>query len=272
VGTYSYDANQNATVSAIAGAGYVFSYWLVDGSNAGAANPISVSMSSDRTVQPVFAVQQYQQYTLTASAGVGGYTNPSSQQCDPGTNATVEAIPYEGYIFDHWNMGNATYYDSEYTHTMTNNYTVEAIFRRQIQRDERLAGEGSKQTTIPWNATRADVIVQVESNFQNWASSAVIENLVIDGQNHSFVTGILLEDVYNCSIRNVTIKNCDVGITVKAKSGKWCESNSFSHIRMENVGKGIQFVSDDSNASFSYTKISDVGIELSNSSTSAGRA
>jgi hypothetical protein len=124
----------------------------------------------------------------------------------------------------------------------------------------RYAGYGSKQATVTWSG--ASNIIQVESNLSNLDSSAVIENLVIDGSEQSNTTGILLENVYNCLIRNVTIKNCDVGIKVSVTGSGWSHANRFEHIRMVNVKTGILFTGTSTNKDFSYTTIDDVGISL----------
>jgi hypothetical protein len=135
--------------------------------------------------------------------------------------------------------------------------------------DGRYAGVGSKQTTVWWNG--ADTIMQVQSNVpSNLNKSAVIENLIIDGTGSTNATGILLENVYNCYIRNVTIKNCDVGIKVRITGSNWSHANRFEHIRMINVKTGILFTGTSSNKDFSFTTIDDVGISLKNDSVAVG--
>jgi hypothetical protein len=113
-----------------------------------------------------------------------------------------------------------------------------------------------------------------------FAKSAVIENLIIDGQNKG-VTGILLQNVVQCQIRNITIKNCEVGIHLRSYYGLWSEVNFLKHIRMENVTKGIVFTTTgpytDPNTgnyypgdSAGFTTIDDVGISLANRSDAVG--
>jgi len=77
-------------------------------------------------------------------------------------------------------------------------------------------------------------------NPPEYVHSAVIENLIIDGKGHNN-TGILLENVCNCQIRNITIRDCEVGIHIRNKWGLWSETNCLKHIRMENVKTGILF-------------------------------
>ncbi|MEM1839451.1 MAG: zinc dependent phospholipase C family protein, partial [Candidatus Bathyarchaeia archaeon] len=77
-GDYWYDAGSSVSVSATANAGYAFSHWLLDGSNAGSSNPISVTMSAPHTLTAVFTEASY---TLTVyvyksgtSMGIQGVT------------------------------------------------------------------------------------------------------------------------------------------------------------------------------------------------------
>ena len=104
--------------------------------------------------------------------------------------------------------------------------------------------------------------VQVESNFDDWSKSAVIENLIIDGNNQAGTIGILLRDVYNCNVRNISILNCDVGIQIDISDGKWAQSNRLEHIRMTNVKKGIVFTNHGNACDAGFTTIDDVGIRI----------
>ena len=121
---------------------------------------------------------------------------------------------------------------------------------------------GSKQVVNAYN--NVSPIVKVVSNLpNNVGCSAVVENLVIDGCDLvNNVTGILLENVCNCLIRNVTIKNCVVGIKVRVSGGGAAFGNRFEHIRMINVKTGILFESVGGGGDFSCTVIDDVGISL----------
>ena len=139
-----------------------------------------------------------------------------------------------------------------------------------VPRDERYAGNGSKQTPIYWTPG-ADTIMQVESNVPSYLEkSAVIENLIIDGTGSTNATGILLENGYNCYIRNVTIMNCDIGIKIRITGSNWSHANRFEHIRMINVKTGILFTGTSTNKDFSHTIIDDVGISLTGDSNSIG--
>lgn len=144
----------------------------------------------------------------------------------------------------------------------------------------RYAGEvGSKQTVVQYRGSL--VIMCVESNLpetnviNKLDGSAVIENLIIDGYdaNNNFVsdtTGLLLENVCNCLIRNVTIMNCEIGIKVKISDNGKSFGNRFEHIRMINVKKGILFEGTSTSKDFSYMTLDDVRISLEDPTADTG--
>ena len=126
------------------------------------------------------------------------------------------------------------------------------------------SGVESKVDVLKYVSGSVDcVILDVESNMPDQLeSSAVIENLIIDGKGVTGTVGVLLENVYNCLVRNVTIVNCDVGIRVRVTDGFWSHGNRFEHIRMKNVKTGIVFEGTSGFRDFSYTTIDDVRISL----------
>jgi hypothetical protein len=163
---------------------------------------------------------------------------------------------------------------------------------------ERLAGIGSRQKVI----TGTGKIVKFYSNFTKDASfnpssfdpnyatgdeyyesrSAIVENLIIDGsQDPTGTTGLYLENVCTAFIRNITIKNCNIGIHLHNAKGAWTETNHLQHIQMENVKTGILFSTDGDNKpnnggvdlpgdSFGHSYIDDVSINLRNTSGAVG--
>ena len=57
--TYTYPNGTSVQVNAVSNAGYFFDHWLLDGSPAGSANPISILMTSNHTLSPLFSPLQY---------------------------------------------------------------------------------------------------------------------------------------------------------------------------------------------------------------------
>jgi len=145
---------------------------------------------------------------------------------------------------------------------------------KNVACDGYYAGSGSKQTTVKCDGSSP--IISVGSNLPSYtACGAVIENLIIDGSgsNGNFgnnITGVFLNNVCNCFIRNLTIKNCDVGIEIKNTEEKESFANRFEHIRLVNVKTGIKFTGAANNKNFHYTTIDDVYIGLKNDSSAVG--
>ena len=143
---------------------------------------------------------------------------------------------------------------------------------------DHLYGLESKKYRVYAASASANPIVQVQPRIElpfelRETKSAIVENLIIDGQNLGGISGIKLQNVYNCLVRNVTIKNCDVGVEIGNLYGAWSEFTRLEHIRMDNVNKGILFTSNgplesDPNTypgdSAGFTTIDDVGITLAN--------
>jgi hypothetical protein len=145
--------------------------------------------------------------------------------------------------------------------------------------DARRAGAaGSKQEVITRTSTGTDTIMKIASNFTDtppFTRTAVVENLIIDGEGYANTTGLLLENVGGAFIRNITIRNCDVGIHLRNVTGGWTEFNHLQHIRMENVKKGILFNTagsgdDGDGDSFGHSYIDDVSIALRNTAGAVG--
>ncbi|MCW4025732.1 MAG: hypothetical protein NWF01_12000 [Candidatus Bathyarchaeota archaeon] len=146
----------------------------------------------------------------------------------------------------------------EYNTNQTLNTTI------NLPSDGLLRGVGSKQIVI---TSTANPIISVNSNLAENYKSAVIENVILCGNTSNI--GILLENIYNCQVRNVTIVNCDIGIKLISSDGGWSQSNHIQHVRMSYVNKGIQFAPGATN-NFGFTHIEDVGISLNDTANLRG--
>jgi hypothetical protein len=141
-----------------------------------------------------------------------------------------------------------------------------------------LQGVGGRQVVLSAATSSVDPVVRVYGLISDPTQSVVVENLIIDDHDLG-VTGILLDNTPHCLIRNVTIRNCDVGIHIRDGIGLWSECNTLKHVRLENVKKGVvfstsgPFLSDPAGrpgASAAFTSIEDVDIELADFSDSVG--
>jgi hypothetical protein len=127
-GTYTYVNGTSVSVAAIPDLYYIFNYWLLDGNNVGSANPISVLMTDDHTLQPIFA---HINYTLTITTAAGGTTNPApgTYTYSGGTVVQVTAMPNSGYRFDHWVLdGSPAGSANPISVIMNSSHTLQAVF------------------------------------------------------------------------------------------------------------------------------------------------
>lgn len=138
-----------------------------------------------------------------------------------------------------------------------------------LDRDGILRGTGSKHCFL---ISTANPIIEVESNMGasgDYTKTAIIENLMISGwgATNPDQIGILLNDVYNCQIRNVTIVNCGKGIqlgtTYSAQYEYMTYATNIEHVRMNHVYNGITFAKEaGSTGDFGFTHITDTSMTL----------
>jgi PKD repeat protein len=127
-GTHTYTNGTYASVTAIPDTHYLFDHWLLDGNPAGSANPISILMMDDHTLQPIFVLRNY---TLTITATTGGSTDPTPgiYTYPAGTVVQVTAIPNTGYRFDHWIFDDSPAGSvNPISITMNSSHTLQAVF------------------------------------------------------------------------------------------------------------------------------------------------
>ncbi|MEM2442206.1 MAG: NosD domain-containing protein [Candidatus Bathyarchaeia archaeon] len=151
-GSYWYDPGSSVSVSATANAGYTFSYWLLDGNNAGSSNPITVTMNALHNLTAIFSRASY---TLTvyvyrggSTSGISGvtvkvdgtsYTTDSSGKVSVTVaygSHTIEVVtPYyqisdTRYIFTQWSDGLTS---NPRSISVTSNTTLTAYMKRQYK-------------------------------------------------------------------------------------------------------------------------------------------
>lgn len=129
-GTYTYLQGTTAQVTAIPASGYAFTNWTLDGANAGTANPFTIQMNANHSLQANFASTTI---TLNVTAGPNGAVSPvGSFTLTIGASYQFTATGNAGYHLDHWDLSGSNLGSSNpLAITVTagmNNQTLIALF------------------------------------------------------------------------------------------------------------------------------------------------
>jgi hypothetical protein len=105
----SFAAGTSVSLAAAPTTGYSFMGWTVDGVSAGSTNPLVITMSANKTVQPSYA-HILATYTLAVTQTTGGtVTNtPIGTSFSAGANVSLTAIPDNGFTFFGWTVDGAS--------------------------------------------------------------------------------------------------------------------------------------------------------------------
>jgi hypothetical protein len=130
----------------------------------------------------------------------------------------------------------------------------------EIEADGVLQGAGSRLSTIH---STANPIVRVQNNSYQFGKNAMLENIIIEGDNSTTAQiAIELNDVNRCYITNITIKDVDIGTRIRANTNNSSADNFIENVQMVNVNKGVQFYNNGS-GNFQSTNLNNVSISLS---------
>ena len=123
LGGGTFAQGKEITIQAIPNGGYYFNGW--DDNNHD--NPRKITVTGNATYKAKFSAQQSQTYTLSVMCNPGEGAVTGNGTYAAGTSVTVEAIPYSGYAFDHWNDGVT---QNPRTVTVNDNMTLVAFFKK----------------------------------------------------------------------------------------------------------------------------------------------
>lgn len=215
-GNYAETNGTNVSVTAIPDTGYTPVYWLLDGGNAGSANPILVLMNASHTLQPVFTQANY---TLTIVAATGGNTSfpPGRYTYTAGQMVNVSAAADNGYAFSYWILdGSQVGSANPFSFSMNSNHTLTPVF---------------SATNFPYIYIRpggnidppgAPILSSDNVTYRfavdlNSTITVQRSNIVIDGNGYTLEgsgsgDGLRLLGVFNVSITDINITGFSNGI------------------------------------------------------------
>ena len=123
----AYASGSSVTVTATPAAGFQFSGWSGDAS--GTTNPLTVTMTANKSITATFTAAPAVSYTLTTNNTGSGTVARSPDQASyaSGTSVTLTAAPAAGFLFSGWS-GDATGSTNPLTVTMTANKNITATF------------------------------------------------------------------------------------------------------------------------------------------------
>ncbi|RLE79688.1 MAG: hypothetical protein DRJ52_07930, partial [Thermoprotei archaeon] len=118
------------SASASPAAGWVFKYWLLDGSVYSTNPSINPDITKDTVLTAVFEEQQPQKFRLTISVQGQGSTSPppGTYSYVEGSEVTVSASPAEGWKFSYWLLDGVKKTGNPITVTMNKDHTLVAVF------------------------------------------------------------------------------------------------------------------------------------------------
>jgi parallel beta-helix repeat protein len=233
-GNYTYVYGESVSVTAVPNLHRVLDDWLLDGSNIGRANPVSVLMTQNHILQPVFTEGNF---TLMISDVIGGITSllPGTYTFPAGDTVQVMAAAGEGYRFDHWVLDNSTVLmENPVTVSMDGNHTLEATFSEVYYTSTiYIRPNGAvdpsdvpiftlDNITYTFNGTVSDSIIVVQRS-----------NIVIDGDGHTLQgggsgEGFSLYGVNNVTIKNTNIRGFDRGVCLYGSSQNVISRNNIT--------------------------------------------
>lgn len=127
----TYEDGTVISLTATANSGYTFTQW----SDGNTSNPRTVTVSANATYTAIFTANTPQPTTVTIDVTVNnpsyGDAAPVRMQGQVGVDATIQAFPNTGYIFQKWikvGTGETISTSNPYTFTYSESATYQAVF------------------------------------------------------------------------------------------------------------------------------------------------
>lgn len=127
-----YGAGTQVSFSATPAANYSFTSWNVNGADVGSANPLLLTIDSNKTIYANFTYggggTTYTLTTAVSPSGTGTVSPAGTTVYASGAQVSVRATPNAGYVLDQW-TGSVTGTSNPVLVTMNGNKTVTANFK-----------------------------------------------------------------------------------------------------------------------------------------------
>jgi parallel beta-helix repeat protein len=231
-GNYSYTYGTNVSVAANPDTSYVLSNWLVDSNDVGSANPITIQMASNHTLQPIFIQAEY---ALTIVGATGGNASllPGTYTYKAGQAVQISATADTGYVFGYWMLdGFNAGSDNPFPVTMNSNHTLAPIFSQTSYAYVYIRADGSIDPTGVPISTLDNVTYHLTGDL---GSTITVQrsNIQIIGDGHTLQgtgsgEGIRLIGVDNVSVTNINIIGFDNGIDLSGTSQNIISENNLT--------------------------------------------
>jgi len=232
----SYDEGSSVVITAIPDEGYEFIEWSGDAS--GNTNPLSLTMTGDKTITATFGRIQY-----TLNVGVVGQgsvakevINPAktSEEYNSGTVVRLNATPDTGWIFKSWS-GSSTQTTNEIDVAIDATKSVTATFEEQISnvlqdgvflgvgkwkiRKNNPTGEESGKNN---ECSVSEIIFRTDGSFTIITGTSTVTGQ-FNVESNSAISLLLGSSSFG-TITNLVLTNSYVGFTLELSTG--CSGNN----------------------------------------------
>ena len=188
-----YASGESVTIEATADKYWTFDHW--EGDLSGNTNPDTIIMNSDKSITAVFTGGP--DYYLTTEISGLGSVSPSSSGYASGEIVTIEAIPSDGWTFDHWE-GDISGSENPVTITMDSDKFLYAIFTGGPQTDNLAAFKLVKESSAEFSTASGAQTVDLDDTTR-WSSLwSVPQWIYVDLVNTYYINEVVInwEDAY----------------------------------------------------------------------------
>lgn len=243
-GNHSYTYGANVSVTAIPDISYILNHWLLDNASVGFTNPITILMTANHTLQPVFAQANY---TLTVVEATRGNTSvlPGTYTYPAGQTVQISATAHNGYVFSYWMLDGSQAGSANPTSVIMNgNHTLAPIYSSTTYVGTvYIRADGSIDPTGVPLSTSNNITYHLAGNLN---SMIIVQrsNIIVDGNGHTVQgsgsgEGISLFGVNNVTVINTSIRGFDQGIYLfwasqDVISGNSIAANNWLGVRLYN--------------------------------------